>query len=472
MWFQTWDVPSAAVALLTTGWSSEVALYNALVFITFPLSAWTCALLCRELCSGRLAPFMAGLLYTFSTYHFAHAQMQLHVASMEWSPIYFLGLVRMANHRRVRDSVLTGCGLALATMASVYHLLFCVIGTVILAVCGSFGSYKDIISKRLASLITMSVAVYCVAAGWLVIGMVHSYLDDPYVGAHNAVRFSADIESFFVPNAVSVWSDVFTSWKHWTGNSWESCPYIGYTVLGLAVAGGVLNRAARPFLWLALVGAVLALGPHPHVGGVIYEHLALPEAWLAALVPALGFSGLPVRFSWLTTFGVSVAAASTLAWLCRRGRIGRAAAIVLTVLALVEAWPRPFVTSERRSPEIFVTWAQDKGHWAVLDATPVASALWHQMHHHHAIVAGYTTRFPSRGLARVNSDPVTAAFLPPPFGDGRPIFFSAVGGQRHLRHLGVRFVVVDDSRTTNAVALKLIERYRGDGLVVYEVPPA
>jgi hypothetical protein len=48
----------------------------------------------------------------------------------------------------------------------------------------------------------------------------------------------------------------------------------------------------------------------------------------------------------------------------------------------------------------------------------------------------------------------------------------AADGQADLRRLGVRFVVVDDDRTKNAVALQLIERYHGGGIVVYEVPPA
>lgn len=243
-------------------------------------------------------------------------------------------------------------------------------------------------------------------------------------------------------------------------------------MLGLALAAGVLNRATRVFLWLALLGAVLALGPYPHVGGAIYQNLALPQAWLVRFIPPLGFSGLPARFSWLTTFGISVAAGSAFAGLCRRGRVGRIVAIALTALALVEAWPHHFLTTERSDPEIFETWARDSGHWVVLDGTDLSSALWHQMHHRHPIIAGYTTRFPRRVFEATNADPVAAAFLPPPFGDGRRVELSAAGGQGDLRKLGVRFIVIDDDRTQNAVALELIERYRGGGIIVYEVPPA
>lgn len=472
MWLQTWDVPSAVIALLMPRRISEIALYNALVFATFPLSGWSFSLLCRELWGGRLSAFLGGLLYTFGTYHFAHAQMQLHIASMEWSPLYFLGLVRMTRRERIWDSMLTGCGLALATMASVYHVLFCAIGTGLLAALGSLGDYRRLSSKRMVRLVAWAGGVYAVVAGWLVVGIARALWAEPYAGGHDPVRFSADLQSFFVPNAVSAWSGIFTSWQHWTGNNWESCSYIGYTALALALAGAGVNRATRAFLWLALAGAILALGPHPHIGGVIYENLALPEAWLAWLVPALNFSGLPLRFSWLTTFGIAAAAAGAMDWLCRRGRMARVAAVALTALALVEAWPRQFVVTVRPAPEIFATWAQDHGRWAVLDATSLSEALWHQMQHHHPIVAGYTTRFPKRLVAAAKSDPIAAALLPAPFGDGRAIELSGTSGQEDLRQLGVRFVIVDEGRTAAAIALKLTERYRGDGLVVYEVPPA
>jgi hypothetical protein len=74
-----------------------------LLAASFVASGWTFSLLCRELWGGRLGPFLAGCLYTFSTWHFAHAQMQLHLASMQWTPLFLLGVVRTINRGRPRD---------------------------------------------------------------------------------------------------------------------------------------------------------------------------------------------------------------------------------------------------------------------------------------------------------------------------------------------------------------------------------
>jgi hypothetical protein len=472
MWFQSWDIPSAALAVLIPGSFSEIALYNALVFLSFPMSGWTFSLLCRELWGGRLGPFLAGCLYTFSAYHFAHAQMQLHLASMQWTPIYFLGLLRMARRGPYAGSLLAAFGLTLATMASIYYAVFCAVGTLVLVVSGALGNSQTLLSKRVMGSAVVSVAVFAATTGWLLVGMAHAYLAEPYVKVHDPAVFSADLQSFFLPNAVSHWSDASSAWMRWTGNDWESSSYIGYAMFGLALAAGVHGRNVRGFLWLALVGAVLALGPHPHVGGVVYRDISLPQAWLESLVPPLGFSGLPVRFSWLTTFGIAAAAGDSLSRLCRRGGAGRAVAILLTVVALAEAWPKQFMTTSWPSPKIFQNWAQDSGTWAVLDGTVLGRAMWHQMSHRHPIIAGYATRFPERVLRATHSHQVPRAFLPRPFGDDRNIEVSAEEGQVELRRLGVRFVVVEENRERNALSLELTETYRGDGLVVYEVPPS
>jgi hypothetical protein len=186
--------------------------------------------------------------------------------------------------------------------------------------------------------------------------------------------------------------------------------------------------------------------------------------------PPLGFSGLPVRFSWLATFGLSVAVGFGFAKMCGRGRLGRALAVVLAAMAVLECWPRHFETSSWPAPEIVTDWARDKGEWAVLDGTSLSRALWHQMHHRHPIVAGYATRFPERVLRALEASPGVQEFLPAPFGGAQNVEASVKTTVEDLRKLRIRFVILNEGQTKNAVLLGLIERYRGDGIVAYEVP--
>jgi hypothetical protein len=234
--------------------------------------------------------------------------MQLHQASMQWTPLFLLGVVRTINRGWPRDVVLAGVGLSLAFFASIYHLVFGLMAAGILIMSGALGDARSLLSRRILLRAIATSGVFAVLAGWLVVGMARSYFAEPYVGDHDAIRFSADVQSFFVPNAVSRWSSVFPVSKSWTGMDWETAAYVGYVAMGLAAVAGWRERRARGYLIVAGVGAVLALGPRLHIGGAVYPGLTLPAAWLDAFIPLLRFSGMPVRFSWLTTFGVAVAA--------------------------------------------------------------------------------------------------------------------------------------------------------------------
>lgn len=465
LWFQSWDLPATFIATATRRWFSEVSVYNAAVFASFPLAGLTFYLLSVELWSNRLAAWCASCLYTFSTFHFAHAQMQLHVASMQWSPVFFWALIRLRKFARYSDGVMAGVALAISTLASVYYLVFCVVGAIVLISTGSRGA---LVSRRAVGPIGAGLATFVVMTGWLVLGMAESYRGETYVRVHDPDVFSADLESFFLPNAVSLWSTMLTRWRYWTGNSWESSSYLGYVGVAMALASCRRAHDARPFLWMAALGLVLALGPHPHVAGVVYHNLTLPQAWIENTVPPLSFSGLPVRFAWLATFGIAVAAGASLSRLCQRGILGCIVAVALTALSVAETWPRAFATTKWPSLPIFRQWAEDRSRWAVLDGTDLGQSLWNQMQHHHPIVAGYATRFPRRLLDGLSHEPALKAFLPVPF-NGPPAL-PAEKSRSSLRGLGIRYVIVPNRQREEAVALGLQAVYRSDDLSIYAVP--
>jgi hypothetical protein len=470
LWLQTWDLPSA-LALLPA-WSltpavSPLALYNAAVFASFPLAGFTAYLLCRELWGGDLAAFLAGALYTFSTYHFAHALGHLHLASLQWSPLYLVGLVWTVRRRGVRGPLTAGAGLALAGAASLYHLAFCLVATAVLLAAWVLADRRAVLCAPMARRGALLVAAFALLLGWDLAGMVVAARAEPYAGVHDAVFFSADLQAFFVPNAASAWREGFDGWRAWSGNDAESAAYVGYVALALAAYAGVRLRAARPWLAVAAVGAVLSLGPRLHVGGSVLDGPPLPYALLVRAVPPLAWSGVPTRFTWLVTLGVSVAAGATLAALARGGRRGAALACALAALALVEGWPHAFVTSRWPAPRYLQDLAADAERWAVLDATAPTRQLWHQMLHRHPQVGGYVTRAPERLERLLAETPVLRAFYGAPDADPPP----PDAAVRALQDMNVRFVVVDGARLPAALALGVRRVYRGDGLQIFEIPP-
>jgi hypothetical protein len=475
VWFQTWDIPSALVGSLLWDHAPHLLLYNCLVLLTFPLSGLTFYWLCQELWRCRPASIAGGALYAFSTFHFANASAVLHIASLEWSPLVVLGIVRLVRRPSAAAALLAGGALGLATLASPYHLLACVVALLTMGVASLFE--ENVVRLSRGHLINAGIAAtsFIAICGWMIYGMLLSYTSHKFVGAHQPELFSADLQSFFLPNAVSVWGGKVPTWRlwkasHWSGATflWADAAYIGYSAAALAVVGALHARIARLALLVAAVGAVLALGPQLQIGGHVYAGL-LPYGLLERLVPSLSFAGIPSRFCSLVSFGVGVAAAGGVTRLWAAGMKGRGLAILATVLALVEAWPSPQVLSHYESPPIFQEWEADSREWAVLDATWWSRALWHQTQHGHPIIGGYLSRAPEDLWSEISTDPVLVLFfrhLVAPSGPtARPTPEEVT---RRFQELRIRFVVIDDAHLDDAVGLEMIERFHGAGIRVYE----
>lgn len=103
------DIPGAWLARLF----GVVMAYNALVLLSFPLSAAAAYLLARHLLLSTHGATVAAMAYAFSPFHLAHAAYHPHVAQTQWVPLYVLALWRCLD----QASPAAVGFLAVATMA-------------------------------------------------------------------------------------------------------------------------------------------------------------------------------------------------------------------------------------------------------------------------------------------------------------------------------------------------------------------
>lgn len=103
------DVPGALLARAL----HPVAASNALVLLTFPLSAAAAYALGRHLALPPVAAGLAALAFAFSPFHLAHAAYHPHVAQTQWIPLYLLALWRCLG----RASAAAVAGLVVAAAA-------------------------------------------------------------------------------------------------------------------------------------------------------------------------------------------------------------------------------------------------------------------------------------------------------------------------------------------------------------------
>lgn len=464
LWFQTWDFPSAIWSIFFWNLLSPELLYNLPLLASFPLSGITAFLLARSLYGGVFGPCIAGCLYTFSTFHFASARMNLHMASMQWTPALIWGLVEGMRSGQRRWFLLVGFSASVTLMASVYHALFAALCIAGLAIGGLFGRTVTARIPRLA----LAGLVFTLCSGWLVAGMFLAYAAEPYTGDHNAVAFSTDLAALWLPGPISAWGGDFGYWRTWTGGIWTAGGHLGIVTTVLAIVASRVDRNARMFACLGLVGAVFSLGPHPHFNGRVIQSLFLPYAVLEQL-PGGTFSGMPTRFSWLATFGFAVAAGWIVGSMFAGPRRTRVLASVLSLVALLEMWPTTLPMHQLPRSERIRAMSDDLERWAVLDGTDWSKALWHQTLHRHPIITGYVSRTPLALWTRASNEPVLSSFFPSPLGVARPGFETPpTHSVAYLKAVGVRYVLVDEGNAW-PVRLGLPHVFTEDNVAVYEV---
>ena len=289
--------------------------------------------------------------------------------------------------------------------------------------------------------------------------------------------WAADLQAFFVPNWISAWGDVFEPIsRQWTGNPAENSQYIGFTVMALAgLALALRPRAERPWAWagLAGLGGLLALGPYLHWGGAILRTVPLPFAFFERLLPFLRLSGAPTRWCFLTVVATSVLAGLGLTvFMDRVGerRLGRVpvrwlVGVGAPLLVLFELAPRFVEVRPFSQPSFLTALAEDPAPGAVYDLGGAGLALVRQMGHRRPMVGGYVSRITRSAKQFVERTPVLRALR-------GEVPLSGDELRAGAQAISLKFLIIPTQHPMRPKleGLGLVERWRDQGLEVWEIP--
>jgi hypothetical protein len=482
--FHTLNIFNSFLSLPVQLISGLTASYDFVVLFSFVMGGYGAYLLALRVIGRKqgvvdeLGAFLAGAVFTFSPFHFAHLLGHMQVISLEWLPFYALCLVGSLSSPRLRIGphiALPIVFLVLTALCDWYYLLYLLLFTLV------YVFYQ--LWRRHASKLSLAKAVLVLAVGGLILSPLlvpmvvealrdASYLNFPF---KNTVRLSADLLAFVTPNEFHpVWgpaaarlSQVFSS------STAERMVFLGYVPLALA-AYALWTRKRQAGFWLAsgLVFFVLALGPYLHVGGRQLP-IPLPYLGLYRLVPLFSIARSVSRFDVMVMLSLAVLAALGLQGALRRlpRRRGIIVASVGVGLVCFEFLPVPYPLSEVDVPSFYESLAAETEEYAILelpmDWDPPAHLLY-QTVHHKPIVAGYVTR--PNPLSLVEKVPVLQQFRF--LGDDIIAQDPSEIADEVFHYMGIRYVIVHDdmlpSGQEREATLALVEDVFGNQVPVYE----
>jgi len=341
----------------------RVQVYNLIITGCFVSCGVTAFWLARYVTGQYIPALIGGFAFTFTGFHFAHARGHMELISAEFLPLFLLVWLRFLDKPTFCRVIAPGVVLGLAACSDFNFVFYC-----ILAGCICVIFYLP----RLAAIarqhrgmplyLPLRFGVFVMAAliccGPLLIPLEIHDMQDPFVGAHDAAVYSADLGSAFVPGGVSMLGRYTRAfWSKLTCEPSEQDVYLGLTVVAMAVYGVVRHRSVNVSvgLWIALavVSYALSLGPVLHFHGIARTGPMMPYTWLETLLPPLKLGGCPSRISVLLALAVSVLASVGVAAICNRHHWTSAVVICAFVIWMViDLWPIPFAYT----PVIYPPW--------------------------------------------------------------------------------------------------------------------
>lgn len=350
--------------------ANYVAANNAIVLFELALSAYGMYLLAHDrLHRARLdtrAALFAGFVYGLGSYHLNYiSRGQPNIAANHWLPFYFFFLIRTLESRRpARNGAMAGLFFAFSAWTELTYAAFLGLGTIVFWILRVRQTqWRAFIASSFALVAVAMIGIVPILAN-----LVSEYLrygDYLTVGLARSQIFSADIFGFFLPSSLNPVFGFLTRNLAFQTMNWT---FAGIVPLVLAVGASVRFRDARTWGWVALIFAILMLGPLLQVAGNITS-IPLPYN-LLFFVPFLKSNRYPFRLNSIFMLAVALAASYAFAELLTRARHNarwKYALAAMVAFAFVEQVTVPMQLTDLRSSPIFDTIRNDTGDFAVLD---------------------------------------------------------------------------------------------------------
>ncbi len=403
--------------------------YDVMFFLGFPLSGITMFILAEYLTKSKYAAFLAGLIFTFSSFHIAESVGHIDWIFVAWIPLALYFLLKVI---RDDNSLLNAAGFGISFAFAAFMgdleqalIIVAVAAVVLVAYLLYKGKRRSILSRRFVLAFAVMIVVALVVGAFGFVPILSALLHPSTISTASQLNTIADNElyssnllSFFLP---SYFNGLFHAasldyYYIFAGDPGEKIAYVGYSVLLLAAYGVYKSFKGNMqiALWIAitLIFAWLALGPYIQIGPyttyvpgiyLLYHH-----------IPVFDILREPSRFDIVAEMGVAVLAAFGVEALFKNLKIDGAKAIVavavIGIVILIESGGlytggiASLISTTVQVPQVYYQIANLTGNFSILNipALPLENvaepelfegeATYYTSITHKALVGGYIGR--------------------------------------------------------------------------------
>jgi len=403
-----------------------IAAYNLCFLFNFALCGLAAFLLTYELTGNRGAAFLAGLIYQCWPFRLSQLDHP-NLISTQFIPLFLLFLIRTLSSTRKRarwrNGVLTGVFLALVGYTRWQLLIPAAIigGVYLIYIALKHWANWDLWREWLPALLLAGgiTALALTPPALLLINQQRTAPAD-LVKEEEGTVMQTDLLAYVTPSDShpmlgSITRPAYDRYYADRTGGRRFPAYIGLTALMLSLLGiWRIRRASLPWVAMALVLILLALGPTLRVGGELYPNMPMPYR-LAGRFFLVRLIRVPDRFNLFLALPIAVLAAYGVAQVLTVVR-ERSPAITTVVTLLIggaiifECTIIPAPLQRTWLSSFYAQIADESGDFAVLnlpiDSQKSKNYMFAQTTHQHPILQGKTARSPEGMHAYLESHPL------------------------------------------------------------------
>jgi len=210
-----------------------IEVHNFIVLFSFVAGGLTAFLLAYCFTKSYWSSIIAGFIFTFSNYHFAHAEGHLNLVSLEWIPLFVLLWYMLVTKPMIVTAMASAIVLFAVLLCDCYYFLYCVMIAILILVWYGIQNknFFFFIKKEYLVPFTAFLLSCLVTAGPFVVSFLLLNTRDPLLGAHLPSEYSLDLPALFIPGGHWRFAHLTHSyWSNLPGNITESSVHIGLAV--------------------------------------------------------------------------------------------------------------------------------------------------------------------------------------------------------------------------------------------------
>ncbi len=351
-----------------------------------------------------IGSLVAGFIFTFSNYHFSHAEGHLQLTSLEWIPLFILCWHVLMTKPSVRMGIFSALALFGVILCDYYYFLYSVVTAMFIYAWKALREHDFLFALRrgrrgaLAAFAAGTVGM----SGSLIVPLLLLNRRDPLQGSHRPELFSLDLLAPLIPGGhwrFAAWTEGY--WSKLPGNIHESSVHLGLSlILALALIWIGRRKVGTEglALWYVLLIAfmILSLGPTLNIWGKTIPGIKLPYSWLESVFPPLRLGGTPVRMMVVPLLAAAVIFALGFRDVLVSTKGRRVMTACLLIMMGFEYLPKPMPRTRIEVPAYVYALRKLDGAGGVLDlASPTLDMMYFQTIHGKPLAFGYLARLPA-----------------------------------------------------------------------------